>query len=121
MAYSEWLGLQIRTVPQGRDFVWLVTGGEAHVGAAAVAYRDEADGRIHSRVLTVPGHRETELAQELAERAAERLGTTVTVVAGIHLEGATREDIVRIVEEVRRLAGEELDLLEKERNPSNHL
>lgn len=129
MAYPNPFGLAIRTVPQGRDYVWLVTGGEAHVGAVAVAYwhggEEECDGagqghvqgegqgqrKIRAEVITVPSHKEGELARELAELACLRLKATVTVACGIHIDRATAEEIGHIVEEVRRLALEELDVI----------
>lgn len=119
MAYNNPYRLEIRTIPQGRDYVWLVTGGDAHVGAVAVAYWN--GGELHSQVLTVPSHREGELALELAELACRRLQTTVTVAAGIHIDHATKEQIRDIVEEVRRLAGVELDALVKESFSSKKL
>ncbi|WP_438449274.1 hypothetical protein [Gorillibacterium sp. sgz5001074] len=105
--------LEVRTIPQGHDYVWLVTGGEAHVGAVAVAYwhNDELISHVHG----VPGHREAELALELAELAAGRLKATVTVAAGIHIDRATKEEIVHLVQEVRRLAREELEILAEQR------
>ena len=53
---------------QGGDCLVSVTGGDApHIGAAALC----ADGEI--RRLDRNGHREGELAAELAERAAEEI------------------------------------------------
>jgi gallate decarboxylase subunit D len=117
MGFPNPFGLSIRTIPQGRDYVWLVTGGEAHVGAVAVAYwqEDGGEGKVQSHVLTIPLHKEGELARELAELACRHLKTTVTVAAGIHIDQATSEEIGRILEEVRRLAGEELDFISTRR------
>ena len=57
---------------QGGDCLLSVTGGDApHIGAAALC----ADGEI--RRLDRNGHREGELAAELAERAASKLGCCV--------------------------------------------
>lgn len=115
MAYPNPFELSIRTIRQGRDYIWLVSGGEAHTGAVAVAYwhgeTADAPEQILCNVCTVPSHKEGELAQELAELACRRLKATVTVAAGIHIDCATKEEIRRIVEEVRRLARKELDFL----------
>jgi gallate decarboxylase subunit D len=111
--------LQIRVIPQGNDYVWLVTGGDAHVGAVALAYWDGE--RAVAQVLTVPAHKETELALELAELVCSRMKATVTVAAGIHIDGATKDEIHCMVEEVRRLARLELEVWENLRNKSNLL
>lgn len=109
MVLQNRFGLEVRTIQAGRDYVLLVTGGEAHVGAAAVAYWD--NGQVCSQALLVPSHKEEALARELACMAAGRLLATVTVVAGIHIDQATGSEIVRIVDEARCLVTEEVDIL----------
>ncbi len=90
--------IHIQTVMMGKDIAFLITGGDAHIGAAATAYRNN-EGEIVTALQQLPGHREGELAQELAAMAASRLGVTVTVLAGIHVENPTREQIADIVKE----------------------
>ncbi len=76
-----------------------ITGGDApHIGAAALC----ADGEI--RRLDRNGHREGELAAELAERAAARLGCCVCAVCGIHFDGITRTEIASVLAAVREMA-----------------
>lgn len=102
-------GLTIRTIRAGRDYVWLVTGGVAHIGAAAVAYWDGLEAQCG--LMTVPSHREGELARELAEMACRNLRATVTVIAGIHIDNAAKDEIAAIVNQVRTLAHLELEAL----------
>ena len=84
---------------QGGDCLISVTGGDApHIGAAALC----ADGE--TRRLDRNGHREGELAAELAERAASKLGCCVCAVCGIHFDGITRAEIVSVVAAVRDMA-----------------
>lgn|GEM_PF-1112365 len=90
--------IHIQTVMMGKDIAFLITGGDAHIGAAATAYRN-SEGQVVTALQQLPGHREGELAQELAAMAASRLGVTVTVLAGIHVENPTREQIADIVKE----------------------
>jgi hypothetical protein len=87
-------------VAQGRDLVVLITGGDAHVGAAAVAAPGEG---IHAAVL--PPHKEGPLARECAALLAEAAGCTVCAVAGIHQDEITKEEIAAIVANVREGAG----------------
>lgn len=91
----------------GADRVFLVTGGTAHVGATAVAYWG-ADGKVGADVLAVPGHRERELAAELAMMAATALGCAVAVAVGIHLDKPTKRQIADAVEEARSRMSEAL-------------
>ena len=88
-----------RPARQGGDCLVSVTGGDApHIGAAALC----ADGEI--RRLDRNGHREGELAAELAERAASELGCCVCAVCGIHFDGISRAEIASVVAAVRDMA-----------------
>lgn len=102
--------IEVRPLAMGRDYVFLLGGGDVHVGAAATAYVHNGEAQV--AVHAVPAHREGELAAELAQTAALRLGATVTVVAGIHIDNASGDDIVRIIEDARRFMDEAVaDLL----------
>ncbi|WP_052339311.1 hypothetical protein [Gorillibacterium massiliense] len=91
--------IQVRAEQVGRDYLFIVTGGEAHIGAVATAY---LNGEGATTILSVvPGHREDQLVQELAERACLTLSCTATVVAGIHIEKATKEEIKLAVQTAR--------------------
>lgn len=96
--------LTLRGLSMGEDAVFLLTGGAAHVGAVAAASvaAGEPEGRrqgeaqlLHTYAL--PGHREGPLAADLAAMAASSLGCTVVVLAGIHLDRPTREEIEDVV------------------------
>lgn len=84
---------------QGRDFLLLVTGGRAHVGAVAVWDGRNADDQ--AVVIELTGHREGPLAGECVEILGRASGRTVTAVVGIHQDNATREEIAAIVANVR--------------------
>jgi len=103
-------GIRIHAERLGRDYLFAVTGGEAHIGATAMAFRRE-DGRIHIELGAVPGHREDRLAHECAEIACTRLNATVTVVMGIHIPSASRADIELAVLTVREEMNRVLDEL----------
>jgi hypothetical protein len=97
-AYED--SIQIRALEMGRDLVFLVSGGTAHIGAVAAAYWSDGHS-IPCEAITIPGHREGELAAELAAMASHRLRRTVSVVAGIHLDQPSRQQIEAIVELAR--------------------
>lgn len=91
--------VRLELVKQGRDLLLMVTGGEAHVGAVAVCH-DQGAG-----MMAVPGHKEGPLAAECAEAVALAAGCTCAVVAGIHQDEATGEEIGEIVANVRKALG----------------
>jgi hypothetical protein len=103
-AGSGRLRVQLEIRIQGRDFLLLVTGGEAHVGAVAVCDGRRANGK--SVVTEMPGHREGPLAGECAEILARATRKTVAAVVGIHQDNATGQEIAAIVANVRQAATE---------------
>ena len=95
------LELTLRLVPQGRDLNALLTGGEAHVGATALAAPGEA-----TRVAERPHHREGGLAALVAERLAGGFGRAVSVSCGIHFDSITRQEIATVEALAARLVKE---------------
>lgn len=96
----SWTALEWCTV--GGDLLITVTGGESpHIGAAALAVWE--NGAPVVRFLQVPGHREKELACLCAEAACRAAERTVLVTCGIHIDGASREEIRRLCANVERL------------------
>jgi len=87
--------IKINTYPMGNDRVFLITGGKAHIGAAAMAY--STGNGVLADSLSVPEHREEKLALDLARWAASVLEQTVTVLIGIHVDNATKNDIDQII------------------------
>lgn len=97
-------GMNLQTYRVGEDYVFHLTGGKAHIGAVATAYVD--NGEVKVELITVPGHREDELASELARVACEKYRQTVTAIVGIHIDHATREEIIQMVQVARSLIQE---------------
>lgn len=94
------LNIHMGTSSMGKDWVFQISGGRAHIGAVVIAY-PHGDW-IHSESLSVPGHREEQLATEMARYAAHELKQTVTVLMGIHVDHATKNDIQEIIASVRQ-------------------
>ena len=74
--------------PVGRDWLLLITGGRAHLGAAAVT-----EPGTEARFVVRGRHKEGPLAAECAQILAEATGTGCAAVAGIHQDRATAEEI----------------------------
>ena len=76
----------------GEDLLVILTGGEKpHAGA--VAFAGPYDASAYSSVISKPGHKESDLAKLQAERICKRLKKNVVLVAGIHIDNATKNDI----------------------------
>lgn len=86
--------ITVRSLPMGRDLLIMITGGDAHIGAASTAYY-EAD-KIKAQTSIVPGHKEHTLSEDMAIQAASSLKRTVTVVMGIHYDNLTKAEIIDI-------------------------
>lgn len=83
---AEWLG---------NDLAILIYGGKAHIGAVALA--------SPTRMLmlkSLPGHKESELAQNIAQGLAKRLRCTVCVCTGIHYDSIHKSEI----EDIEKIA-----------------
>jgi len=82
--------LEAVCVACGEDLVVVIGGGEKyHVGAAALAISvrsvaDPAHRTSSSSLVSVPGHKEEDLARTSSIRLSRALGTSVVVTAGVH-------------------------------------
>lgn len=106
--------LSLKHTAIGSDHVFILTGGDEHIGAVAtatweaVACRQARRTPVLVHLDELAGHREGPLAAYCAQMAAFVLGGTVTVVAGIHIHAATSCDIEAIVEQAKRMMKEKL-------------
>lgn len=102
------LHLRLDLLPQGRDWLALLRGGAAHIGATALALppRERAAGDENARSIGRPGHREEDLARQVASRLAQAAGRAVCCCAGIHYEAITPEEIRHVLRLVDELTNE---------------
>lgn len=83
--------------------VQLMGGEEPHVGAVVLSVPRPSLAMpgilsCNSFVLPLIGHKDDEIAKPVAEKIAVNCGSAVVVIAGIHIEDATGEDIGRLTE-----------------------
>ncbi len=93
---NKW-NVDLESYEMGDDLVLMLKGGEKHhVGAVAMAipYKDTAS----TSIISAYGHKDGELAKPLAEKVAKNLKKTVVLVAGLHIDDASKEDIQKLVE-----------------------
>jgi hypothetical protein len=105
--------IELAWVRAGRDLSVTLSGGDLpHIGAVAVSqprpsHVDGGGTSASTSVITLPGHKEDELARAAAARLAAALDTNVCVACGIHMDDITLEEIVQ----VRVMAGELVEQL----------
>jgi hypothetical protein len=76
-------------IPAGEDLVIFIGGGDRpHVGALSLS--DTAHAPFSA---SLPGHMDHVVSSKAATKVSRELGKTSAVVAGIHLDNATRGDI----------------------------
>ena len=104
--------LQAEIVTCGEDLCVLFSGGDRqHIGAAALGVWSSSANHpdrqtATSSVISVPGHKESELALASAEKLSRALERTVAVTVGIHIEDITPDLITRVVEEFHALVAD---------------
>lgn len=82
------LELRLIAMQVGNDLQVVLYGGEAHIGATAMASPGEA-----TRVIICSGHREDEIALQTANILSKSLECTVCASVGIHYDNILKEEI----------------------------
>ena len=102
------LHLRLDLLLQGRDWLALLRGGAAHIGATALALppQEHATAEEAAQAIGRPRHREEELARQVAARLAQAAGRAVCCCAGIHYEAITPEEIRLVLHLVDELTDE---------------
>lgn len=105
------INLCLKLLPVGRDLLVLLAGGNAHVGATALA---TPDGVTQTNELAM--HREGPLASRTARRFAATCDCTASVICGIHFPDISREEISTVERLAEELVNESLDFLNSRSN-----
>lgn len=96
------------TVTRDGLIVQLLGGQKPHVGAMVLSQPRVSlvrPGEVSCNSVVVPrlGHKDDEIAKPLAERLTKAFNVPVAVVAGIHVESASPEEINILVENCNRV------------------
>lgn len=100
------IALTMQALPMGADYVVLLTGGAAHVGAAALAL----PGAMTS-VISARNHKDSEPASIISSFLADNLGCRVACICGIHLDLLTADELASIRAMITEMAKHLLELL----------
>ena len=93
----------LATVTGDGLIVQLLGGQKPHLGAVVLSQPRASlarPGEVSCNSVVVPrlGHKDDEIAKPLAERLTRALNTPVAVVAGLHIENASPEEIAILIE-----------------------
>ena len=95
----------------GDDLVLLVFNEQAHIGAVALADIDQGSKRAWASVLSSAGHREDKLAHELSLKVCRSLRRRVCVIAGIHVDDITPEEIADVLTAARAVTNQFIEFV----------
>lgn len=87
----------------GSSLVVCIYNENAHLGAIAVGEYDHKEERASSSVITLLGHRDDEIAKKQAHIIARHTRKPVCVIAGVHLDDITQDEITKILDEVDKM------------------
>jgi len=94
--------LRMTALPMGRDLCVTLSGGDRpHLGSVALA-------QPHSQVsaLSLPKHREEDLARSIATQLASEFNLAVCVACGVHLDRILPTEIQDVLEMAEALTRE---------------
>lgn len=90
--------VNLRADNMGSDLVVSIYNENAHVGAVAVGEYDHERERASVSVITRLGHKDDAIAQKTAYLISKSIKRPVCVIAGVHLDNITKEEIDKILE-----------------------
>jgi hypothetical protein len=90
----------------GRDLVVCIYNENAHIGAVALGEYDYKEQRDSTSVVTRLGHKDDVLAQKAALLISKYTKKPTCVIAGIHIDNITKEEIDQVLENTNSLVDE---------------
>lgn len=87
----------------GSDLVLCIYNENAHIGAVALGEYDYKEERASCSLLTRLGHKDDIVAQKAAYLISKHTKGPICVIAGIHLDNITKEEIEQILENTSNL------------------
>ncbi len=90
----------------GSDLVVRIYNQNAHIGAVAIGDYDYEHERASVSVVTRLGHKDDALAREAAYLLSKSIKKPVCVIAGVHLDNITTEEIDAILANTKTVISE---------------
>jgi hypothetical protein len=89
--------INVTVTSMGSDLVVRIYNQNAHIGAVAIGDYDGEHQRASVSLITRLGHKEDALAREAAYLLSKSIRRPVCVIAGVHLDNITGEEIDEIL------------------------
>ena len=99
----------------GSDLVVRIYNQDAHVGAVAIGDYDHEHERASVSLITRLGHKDDVVAKEAAYLLSKSMRRPVCVVAGVHVDDITAEEIDKILANTKIAVGEIIDVCTKQK------
>jgi gallate decarboxylase subunit D len=104
--------LYLDAVHIGPDLVVRLFNEGAHLGAIAIGEYSAEHARTSVSVITLPGHKDDAIAQKAAYLISQHTLKPVCVIAGVHLDNITKDEINRIIENTAQIVQDFIARLE---------
>ena len=111
--------ISLRAARSGEDLVVIVSGGDKpHVGAIAVgiprpSLRNPGKTSSTVSVFNLTGHKDEVIAWSISERMTSSLNRVVVVIAGVHMNDASEQDIEKLLFNSKKCAERALKEMSK--------
>ncbi len=94
----------------GDDLTVSIFNENAHIGAVAVGEYEHKENRASTSVITRLGHKDDAIAQKAAYLISKHTKRPSCVIAGVHLDDITHEEIQKFLENADSLVNDFLKL-----------
>lgn len=91
--------VSLQAITSGNDLTVIIGGGEKpHIGSVVIASPNKSNN-VKYTIWTEEGHKDNIVAEDVATELIKNFdfNKNVVVVAGLHIDNATKEDINRLV------------------------
>ena len=90
----------------GTDLIVLIYNDNAHIGAVATGEYDHRQKRASTSVITRLGHKDDAIAYKAAYLISKSTKRPACVIAGVHLDNITEQEIDKLMENASVLVNE---------------
>lgn len=107
--------VSLQAIQSTNGVILYLQGGDLpHIGGVAVGLprpssRDPLRVTANVSVVSIVGHKDDELARPIADKVVRRLGQIAVVIAGIHVDNATPQDLEAVMRNAHSAVDEWLE------------
>ena len=98
----------------GNHFTIFIGNENAHIGAVAIGEYDHKEKRTSISVITRLGHKDDTIAQKAAYLISRKMKRPSCVIAGVHLDGISDQEIRKILKNADALVEDFLKYWEQQ-------